>query len=257
MVKRLGVWLRRRSLKSLNIVLFGQTGSGKSSVINLIAGRQKAETSNGAAGCTMSFKPYSFPLGNRTLHIWDTVGLDEPDMEIVAIEQACDLIHQLSNRGGVDLLLFCIRAPRITATSQANYRLFFEALCRSSVPIAFVITHLEQELDMEGWWTRNAERLERWGFKAAGHACVTGLPEHSKYRESQQNMHRLLEGYNNDGRFNMPPDEWLIEFFQLFGLFSPLKNDSKRKEIVKVLVKRCRMDTELAEKIATKLKGEL
>jgi tRNA U34 5-carboxymethylaminomethyl modifying GTPase MnmE/TrmE len=241
---------------SLNIVLFGQTGSGKSSVINLIAGKQIAKVSNRADGCTMSFQPYTFPVNDRTFHIWDTVGLEEPDTELRAIEGACDLIHQLTSQGGVDLLLFCIRAPRITATSQANYRLFYEVLGRSSVPIALVITHLEQETaDMEKWWERNVGQLEKFGLKAAGHACVTGLPMDSKYRESQQNIARLLEGHNSDGRFNMPPEAWIVEFSRLFGRFSPLKGDSKKKEIMKVLLKRCRMDYGMAEELAVKLEG--
>jgi len=37
-----------------NIVVFGETGTGKSSVINLIAGRQIAETSSEAKGPVFS-----------------------------------------------------------------------------------------------------------------------------------------------------------------------------------------------------------
>ena len=238
---------------SLNIIVFGQTGSGKSSVINLIAGKQVATVSNGAAGCTLSFKPYVFPVNGRTYHIWDTVGLDEPDEEFTAIEQAWELIQNLTSQGGVDLLLFCIRAPRITATSVANYRLFYEVLCRSSVPIALVITHLEREAEMEKWWERNIERLEVFGLKFTGHACVTGLPMHSKFRESQHNIARLLEGHNGSGRFNMPPEGWLVEFLRIYGLFTPLKKESKKKDIMKVLLKRCRMDSRVAEELVVKL----
>ena len=240
---------------SLNVIVFGQTGSGKSSVVNLIAGRQVANISNGAAGCTLSFKPYSIPLHCRTVHIWDTVGLDEPEMELAAIEQAHELIYNLTSRGGVDLLLFCIRAPRVTGTSQANYRLFYEVLCRSQVPIGFVITHLEQQVNMESWWERNVESLERFGLKAACHACVTGLPTHSKYPESRASIARMLEGYNGDGRFSMPSEAWLIEFLRLFGLFAPLKKESRRKDIIRVLTKRCKLDAEVAEELAARLEG--
>ncbi|KAG9316422.1 P-loop containing nucleoside triphosphate hydrolase protein [Chiua virens] len=244
---------------SLNIILFGETGVGKSSVINLISGRPIAQTSPDVQGCTMSFKPYTFNVGGRGYHIWDTVGLEEPEMGVngylPAIEQACELIHHLNSQGGVDLLLFCIRGNRVTATTQSNYRLFYEVLCRSKVPIALVITHLERETSMEGWWDRNAESLERYGIKAAGHACVTGLPTHSKYPESRQNISKLLEGHNGNGRFNMPAESWLIEFLRLFGLFAPLKRESKRKDIVKVLTKRCRLDQKIAEELAGKLEG--
>ena len=243
--------------RSLNIVLFGQIGSGKSSLINLIAGSQIAGVSNRADGCTLSSKRYTFPANGRTFHIWDTAGLDEPGREWEAIEGGCDLILQLTSQGGVDLLLFCIRAPRITATTQTNYRLFYEVLGRSSVPIALVITHLEQEVDMEKWWERNAKQLEKFGLKFAAHACVTGLPNHIKYRESQDNIARLLESHNGDGRFNMPPEARLVEFSRLFGLFSPLKGESRRKEIMEVLMKRCRMNGWMVEELAVKLDAGL
>jgi len=242
---------------SLNIILFGETGVGKSSVINLIAGRPIAQISADVLGCTMSFKPYTFPVHGRTLHIWDTVGLEEPEMGVngylPAIEQAWELIQHLTSQGGVDLLLFCIRGNRVTATTQSNYRLFYEVLCRSSVPIGLVITHLEREADMEKWWERNVESLEKYGIKAAGHACVTGLPTHSKYRESQHNIARLLEGHHGNGRFSMPPEGWLVEFLRMFGLFIPLKKESKRKDIIKVLTKRCGFGLKTAEELAVKL----
>lgn len=244
---------------SLNIILFGETGVGKSSVINLIAGRRIADTSPDVQGCTMSFKPYSFPVNGRTFHIWDTVGLEEPEMGVngylPAIEQACDLINQLTRQGGVDLLLFCIRGNRVTATTQSNYRLFYEVLCRSQVPIAVVVTHLEREADMEKWWDRNVESLEKYGIKAAAHACVTGLPTHSKYQESRHNITKLLEGQKGDGRFTMPAEGWLVEFLRMFGMFAPLKKESKPKDIQKVLTKRCKLDSKIAEELATKLAG--
>lgn len=241
---------------SLHTILFGQTGSGKSSVINLIAGKEIAPVSNGAAGCTLSFTPYTCPaVSGRNYHIWDTVGLDEADMERVSIDMAMKLIHNLRDQGGVDLLLFCIRAPRITATSQMNYRLFYEVLCGSRVPIAFVITHLEQEADMEKWWERNIEAFETYGLKSAGHACVTALPTDSKYRESRRNITKLLAGYNSNGRLLMPADGWFIQFLRLFGLFSTLKKGSKKKDIIRVLVERCGMEAREAENLAVKLEG--
>ncbi|KAF8441381.1 hypothetical protein L210DRAFT_3503460 [Boletus edulis BED1] len=245
---------------SLNIILFGETGVGKSSVINMIAARHVADTSPAVQGCTMSFKPYSIPVNRRTFHIWDTAGLEEPEMGVnnylPAIEQARELIHHLSSRGGVDLLLFCIRGNRVTAMTQSNYRLFFEVLCKSQVPIALVITHLEREADMEKWWERNAKTFEKHGIKAAGHACVTGKPTHNKYRELQRNITRLLEGHKGQGRFNMPSGGWLVEFLRLFGLFAPLKKGRKKKDIVKLLTKRCKLDPKVAEELATKLESE-
>lgn len=236
----------------LNVILFGQTGSGKSSLVNLMAGQPVAKVSSGAEGCTLSFERYPFMVNGRDVQIWDTVGLDEPDMEFESIEQAYRLIRDWETHGGVDLLVFCVRAPRITATSQANYRLFYEALCKSQVPIALAMTHLEQEEDMEDWWTRNADRLEQLGLKFAAHVCVTGLPTHDKYQESRRRVWDLLQAHCGE-RFTMPSEAWLFESLPLFGLFSPLKKGFTRKSVVNVLVKRCGMERRRAEELAAKL----
>ncbi|KAN0090993.1 P-loop containing nucleoside triphosphate hydrolase protein [Tylopilus felleus] len=244
-------------MASVNIVLFGETGVGKSSVINLIAGHQVASVSPDAEGRTLTSKRYSFPVGDRAFHIWDTAGLEQPEMGAVeymaAIEGVLSLIQQLAAQGGLDLLLFCIRGNRITATTQSNYRLFYEVLCKSQVPIALVITNLEREKDMEGWWTRNLSGLEKYGIKAAGHACVTGLPKHSKYPESKANMERMLRGYDGEGKYVMPPDSWFTDFLRLFGLFAPPKKDLKKRELLKVLTKRCKLNPRIAQEIAERL----
>lgn len=237
---------------SLNVILFGQTGSGKSSLINLMTGQDVARVSSGAGGCTLTFQRHPFLVNGRHVQIWDTVGLDEPDMELKAIEQAYRLIRDWETHGGVDLLLFCIRAPRITVTSQANYRLFYEALCRSQVPIALAMTHLEQENDMEDWWRRNVGRLEEYGLKFAAHVCVTGLPTDSKYPESRRRVWDLLQAHCGE-RFTMPSETWFVESLPSFGLLSPLKRGFTRKAIMKVLVKRCGMEQKKAEELAAKL----
>ncbi|KAG8213757.1 hypothetical protein J3R82DRAFT_10466 [Butyriboletus roseoflavus] len=196
----------------------------------------------------MSFKPrYTFPVKGRSfhIHIWDTIGLNGPGVGVngylSAIEQSFELIHHLRSQ--------------LTATTQSNYRLFYEVLCKSKVPVALVITHLEREANMEKWWEGNLENLEKHGIKAAGHACVTGLPTHSKYRESQHNIWGSLEGCSADGRYSMPTAGWLTEFLRSFGLFVPLNSSSKRTGIIKVLTKRCRMDPKIAEELAVKLEG--
>ncbi|KAG1716108.1 hypothetical protein ID866_1080, partial [Astraeus odoratus] len=167
------------STDTLNVILFGETGVGKSSVINLITGRKVAEVSPDVEGCTMNSKDYEFTLGSKLIKIWDTVGLEEPQMGVngyyAAIVKAYALISKLSTAGGVDLLLFCFRGNKITATTQSNYRLFYEVLCNKQVPIALVITHLERERRMEDWWDRNERHILKYGIQSAGHACVTGL----------------------------------------------------------------------------------
>src|ERR1700692_4133230 len=144
----------------VNIVIFGEMGAGKSSVINLLAGRQIARISPDTHRCTLHWTEYSIFFENGTRYqVFDTVGLEEPRLQtgeyLSAISNAHSLITTLKERGGINLLLFCVRGGRVTATMQSNYRLFFEFLCEERVTLALVVTNLEREMKMEDWYTRN------------------------------------------------------------------------------------------------------
>ncbi|KAG2351071.1 hypothetical protein BDR07DRAFT_1467908 [Suillus spraguei] len=123
------------SNKHKNIVLFVQTGAGKSSLVNLMAGE-----------------------------------------------------NNLERQGGIDLLLFCMRAGRLTDTVQTNYRLFHEFLCDKKVPIVVVITYLENEVgEMDNWWKQNEAIFCEREIHVVGHACIAAIqgnyPE--RYEESR------------------------------------------------------------------------
>jgi tRNA U34 5-carboxymethylaminomethyl modifying GTPase MnmE/TrmE len=66
------------SLDTCNIVIFGETGAGKSSLVNLIVGPETAPASCDAEGCTIETREYSYDLAihNMTLrvNIFDTAG---------------------------------------------------------------------------------------------------------------------------------------------------------------------------------------
>jgi len=196
--------------RSLNVILFGETGSGKSSVVNLLAGKEVARTSPDIGGCTTACQPYSHIVNGVSYTIWDTVGLDEPMGDgaghLRSIEQVCKLVRDLTKARGVDLLLFCHRQGRITTITQKIYALLYEVACRKSVPIAVVITHLEQEERMEDWWDQNAEIIERRGIKFCGHACVTTLSEDPKMQESREAIERILKTLDSNGRHGMPAE---------------------------------------------------
>ncbi|KAG8220558.1 hypothetical protein J3R82DRAFT_3291 [Butyriboletus roseoflavus] len=149
-----------------------------------MAGRDIALTSSNLEGCTLNAQEYSFMLSNSntSLRIFDTVGLEESDIGLNtfmgAIEKAQELVMSLHKAGGIDLLLFCVKAGRHTTAMQRNYRLFSEILCNNRVPLALVITHLENEGVMENWWERNEQTFKKYGVSSVAHACITALPAH-------------------------------------------------------------------------------
>ncbi|KAI6129446.1 hypothetical protein EDD16DRAFT_1545620 [Pisolithus croceorrhizus] len=188
---------------SINIILFGETGVGKSSVVSP-----------------------DFDVGS----IRPEVGVNG---YIPAIEKAWLLIKRLREAGGVDLLLFCIRANRVTMTTQSNYRLFYEVLCGQQVPIALVITHLEREVDMEDWWTRNHKSIEKYGIKCAGHAC--------RARTGSMGNHR---------RQSLACCNSTMDHGSGLKIFTAGRAGiSKGKSLQKALVKRCGLDADTAQKI--------
>lgn len=156
-----------------NVVIFGEAGAGKSSVINLIAGEEIAETSSQATGCTFENKPYRVDVCGKSLKLWDTSGLNEGEEGQMTAKQAVtNLFKLVRSLQSVSLLVYCVRGPRIKDTTVNNYKLFNDALCQREVPIVLVVTGLEQEESMGGWWRKNKSLFHKHRMIFHGQACV-------------------------------------------------------------------------------------
>ncbi|KIJ68049.1 hypothetical protein HYDPIDRAFT_25496 [Hydnomerulius pinastri MD-312] len=249
-----------------NVIIFGETGAGKSSVINLIAGSKVAATSPDAAACTLSSKAYTVVLeSNRPYHIWDTVGLNEAGLDhnqyLLSIEQAYKLIKELERSGGVHLLLLCMRGGRITNTVQQNYKLFSRILCNGNVPLAVVVTHLENEPSMENWWTANERTFSSYGISNVRHACITATPGLdnvclSKYQESKETMHRLLLAASTGTPWKNEPRIWFVAVMgKMARMFPHMRSKPSRRELIERLVKECRFSPKDAEGIAASIEA--
>ncbi|KAG1824711.1 uncharacterized protein BJ212DRAFT_1476004 [Suillus subaureus] len=157
-----------------NVVIFGESGSGKSSVINAITQTQLAETSSDATGCTFSYQCYPVEISGQRYVLFDTAGLNEGSTGAVPAPKAEKELKRLlrglmsSGSDGIGLLAL-IR----------NYNLFYSVICRKKVPIVVVVTGLENETDMRSWWNANAKEFKSRGMYFQDHACVTTLHKHA------------------------------------------------------------------------------
>jgi len=197
-----------------NIVVFGQTGVGKSSLINMLAGSAVAKAGNGAGGCTTSNRSYDISHKNANGHsdsytFWDTAGLNEGQEGNVPKDALPNLLKIVTEHG-VDLAIYCIRG-RLGDITRINYDLFWGIICKKGVPIVLVVTGLEAEQDMDKWWKTNQKMVRKMGMSFHGYACVTttkgkGDAYKKEYEESAQKVWKLVREHCGPQSWHMPPE---------------------------------------------------
>ncbi|KAG1764539.1 P-loop containing nucleoside triphosphate hydrolase protein [Suillus occidentalis] len=146
-----------------NVVIFGETGSGKSSFVNRIAQHLLAETSIDARGCTSAPERYPVEISDKEYVLIDTPGLNEVSVGTVPDAKAKKLLESLlrelmsSRSDDIGLLVYCVRRavkPHIFAKA---YNKFHSEICHNRVPIILVVEGWKNERDMERWWNTNGK----------------------------------------------------------------------------------------------------
>ena len=182
------------SKRPFRAVLFGKTGAGMSSIINLMVGSKVAEVAKGIKSCTLGCRPYVVDTGSHKFQVWDTVGLDGTYSIDAVPKIIVNLIRDLQSQGGIDLLVFCKEGPTLKVEPKVliAFRFLREFLCKSQIPVGFIITHLEEVNSMETWWKVNGEKLlDDLGVEThavTGHACLMALPENQDGQMSQDKL---------------------------------------------------------------------
>lgn len=204
-----------------NIILFGETGIGKSSLINMLSGNEVARVSNDATGCTFGALDHLITIGDAEYHIWDTAGLNEGEAGSVPGDEALhhlrDLVEKLKD--GLSLLIYCIRGSRYRDILQVNYDLFTQIICERAVPVVIVVTGLENEELREDWWRDNSEDFSKRKMEFGGHACITttrGKKDkngvhvfETEYNESKYEVQKLIGECCPDGAWVVDSEVWL------------------------------------------------
>ena len=190
-----------------NVIFIGETGSGKSSIINLIAGHSLAVVARDSRPCTSAFASYDVSIKGRTYRLWDTPGLGgnpyswlSPDSWVSRRSARATkdsvlkrFLRERRRRGELDLLVLCVRGGRANAAMSRTYSVFCRASRQVVIPVVIAVTHLERaQPTMEQWWLNNERELGRLGLLFDGHACLTCLSPHHRRWASQQDICALI-----------------------------------------------------------------
>ncbi|KAG1745364.1 kinase-like domain-containing protein [Suillus paluster] len=170
---------------SFNVLLFGETGVGKSSIINLIMGQDAAQTSPDAEPCTLTHTAYEVILGIRRFKLWEVSSIDSMGFfqSLFYKWRLKKTYKKLYKDDGVYLLLYCMRGSRAQRAMIRDYKFFTDVVGSSAgpgrVPVAAVVNNLEDySTDMDKWWLRNEDNLGKLGMRFSAHACITSLPQY-------------------------------------------------------------------------------
>jgi predicted GTPase len=164
-----------------NVVIIGQSGVGKSSLINMLCPRANAPTSNDATGCTRIEREYECYLGQQqSCQVHDTIGLEEGFWGFLWAPKAEKRLKTYLRTTEVHLLVYCMPGRRgcLKKSHGRNYKKLKSA-AGNNVRVVVVVTGLEDfNYPLESWWSRNDKELQNLGIpRTAGHACITALPK--------------------------------------------------------------------------------
>ncbi|KAG5641113.1 hypothetical protein DXG03_005976 [Asterophora parasitica] len=236
--------------------------------LSSIAECDLANISSGVDGCTFTSSCYSVNFLGTAFNVYDTAGLDEGQSGTVPKQEAIVQLFRLlrSLDSGVNLLVFCMRGPRIKEAAHKNWRLFYEIICRRQVPIILAVTGLEQETDMDGWWVRNKGAFQRYEMYPHGVACITAMRGKllksgahrldDEYAESTLKMQTLINSTCLEHAWKVSPLEWLRDIVTVSYESRFCGDTIEHRHVstitgaaVQELIDRCEMSSEEARKI--------
>jgi hypothetical protein len=205
----------------VNIILFGEAGCGKSSLVNLIVGKDVAKVSDGWGSCTFQSEAYEAVIGNTRFAIYDTAGLDEGDQGRVphwsAIRELYTLIRQLD---GISLLIYCMRG-RVKENAKANWNLFYRVICGEKVPIIAILTGLEGRKDPDDWWKSqgNKDTFRKHQINPRAIGCVVSVrgiygEYQDLYNKSQTKLRNLIQEHHLRRPWCEEKDEWCTAIYK-------------------------------------------
>lgn len=182
-------------MSTLRVLVFGSTGTGKTSLCNTLTGKARP-TDNGAKGITAKSHLYPpFDLNGRKVEVVDTVGLHESSHGTVPAEQAVvELVELLKKaKDGFSLLVHVTRASRITQEHDEDYTFFVEKMTQNQIPVILAVTGCENEQPMQAWAERNQDAFKRFNYQEIVSCCfATGGPMEAHFQPLRMLSREML-----------------------------------------------------------------
>jgi small GTP-binding protein len=110
---------------TINILLIGPPGHGKSTLINGLAGKVIAQSRGGNASCTLDCSIYEAQLGGTKFNLIDTPGFSATDIKPEIYYQTMKKIRQVGSLDAVWL----VKTSRCTVEDEQLTTLFLTTLC--------------------------------------------------------------------------------------------------------------------------------
>ncbi|KAG1824716.1 P-loop containing nucleoside triphosphate hydrolase protein, partial [Suillus subaureus] len=163
-----------------NIVIFGTTGSGKSSIVNILLEREEAPSSNDAMGCTATVDNYDVSIDERKYRIWDTPGLNEGSEGLVpaklALKNLKSFVKELMrDKSRAPLFILCIEGSQDVKAQLRHYDSLKSTI--GAAPFSIVVTGMDRcwSSPWSKWWGEHRKVLQSFGVDSVDHACVCTL----------------------------------------------------------------------------------
>ncbi|KAF8440370.1 P-loop containing nucleoside triphosphate hydrolase protein [Boletus edulis BED1] len=158
--------MSRKNGPTKHVALVGVTGVGKSTLVNVLAGSNRANVTNDVMPCTAQPDCYDIEKEGVRYTLWDTRGLNEASQQggaspiarffrfLRAVPEA-DRELQRFLRGKnprISLILFCIEAEKIQVDAQwKNYDKIYVKFCKRKIKVAVVVTRMDSNTRNTDW----------------------------------------------------------------------------------------------------------
>lgn len=180
-----------------NIVIFGTTGSGKSSLINILLESEEAPASNDAIGCTATNDGYLFSIDDRKYRIWDTPGLNEGSEGLVpakvALKNLKSFVKELMrDKNHVPLFILCIEGSLDVKAQLRHYDSLKFTI--GAAPFSIIVTGMDRcsSSPWSKWWDEHREVLQSFSVASVDHACVCTLSDDDELAGSREEVIELI-----------------------------------------------------------------